>query len=117
MARLMVVPIRNRGHAVLIVTRYADIELIGFVARTALRGFFQDNPSMCNCMSFVELNLPTIEQILLRKTLQDEVSEEQMLCVEITSGRSRQRQGPIGISFCECLHWGSNSALRAVSAA
>ena len=41
---------------------------------------------MCNCMSFVELNLIQVEQILLRKTLQTGAGEGQMPCVEITAG-------------------------------
>jgi hypothetical protein len=85
MARLMVVPIQNRGDAVLIFTRHANIELIGFVTRTTLHGFFKDSASMCDCMYFVERNLPTIEQILLRKSLQEQASEGQTPCVEITA--------------------------------
>ena len=85
MARLMVVSIRNRGDAVLIITRHANIDLIGYVARSVLSNFFPNHPSMCNCMSFVELNLPKIEQILLRTTLKGESSAGQMLCVELTA--------------------------------
>ena len=85
MARLMVVSIQNRGDAVLIVTRHSDVDLIGFVARTVLRGFFQENPSMCKCISFVDLNLTKFVQILLPKTPQLNGGEEQMQCVEITA--------------------------------
>jgi hypothetical protein len=85
MARLIVLPIQDRGDAVVIVTRHTNIELIGFVARNALRAFFSDIPSMCDSMSFVERNLPRIERILLRKSLQEQASEGQIPCVEITA--------------------------------
>jgi hypothetical protein len=85
MARLMVVPIRNRGDSVLIITRHADVELIGFVARTTLRGLLNDNPSMCDCVSFVETSLPMMERILMRKSLQDASGKGETPCVEITA--------------------------------
>jgi hypothetical protein len=85
MARLMVVPIRNRGDSVLIITRHADVELIGFVARSTLHGLLKDNPSMCDCISFVERNLPVMERILMRKALQDASGKGGTPCVEITS--------------------------------
>jgi hypothetical protein len=85
MARLMVVPIRNRGDSVLIITRHADVELIGFVARTTLRGLLKDDPSMCDCISFVERRLPMMERILMRKSLQDASGNGRTPCVEITA--------------------------------
>lgn len=85
MARLMVVPIRNQGDSVLIITRHADVELIGFVARTTLRGLLKDNPSMCDCISFVWESLPMMERILLRKSLQDKNREGEIPCIEITA--------------------------------
>jgi hypothetical protein len=89
MARLMVVPIRNRGDSVLIITRHADVELIGFVARTTLRGLLKDNPSMCDCVSFVERSLPMMERILARKSLQDASGEGETPCIEITAADLR----------------------------
>jgi hypothetical protein len=85
MARLMVVPIRNRGDSVLIITRHADVELIGFVARTTLRSLLKDNPSMCDCISFVERSLPMMEPILMRKSLQDTSGKGETPCAEITA--------------------------------
>ena len=82
----MVVSIRNRGDAVLIVTRHAGTDLMGYVARSVLKGFFWNNPSMCDCISFVDLNLTLVEQIMLRKTFQTGFGEGQMPCVEITEG-------------------------------
>jgi hypothetical protein len=72
MARLMVVPIRNRGDSILIVTHQCGRELTGFITRTTLAAFFRGTPSICDCMSFVEQNLDVIELTLLTHSELDE---------------------------------------------
>jgi hypothetical protein len=81
----MVVPIRNRGEAVLIVTRCAETMLIGYLARTALADFLQRQPSICQCLSFVEHHLSTIERILLHKAGEDVGMAGAIPCIEISA--------------------------------
>jgi hypothetical protein len=83
MARLMIVPIRNRGDSVLILAHHGETTIIGFIAQTTLSTFFRARPSMCECVSFVERNLEHVEAILQRK--QDNDAQHPSQCVEITA--------------------------------
>jgi hypothetical protein len=87
MARLMSVPIRKRGDAVLILSRDAanETELIGFVAASTPSGFFEHKPSMCECISLVEQNLPAIEKFLLAKSGPSRNTDGSTACVEVTA--------------------------------
>jgi hypothetical protein len=85
MARLMIVPIRNRGDSVLILSHHGDTTITGFIAQTTLSAFFRERPSMCECVSFVERNLKPIEAILSRKLEHDSSSGCAPQCVEITN--------------------------------
>jgi hypothetical protein len=88
MARLMVVPIRNRGDSVLIMTRRADVELVGFVARRTLSEIVGQSSSdrslsNCQCISIVKQNLDFIEQVLFQKSRQVKCADGTIPCVEI----------------------------------
>jgi hypothetical protein len=82
MARLFVLAIREKGDGVLIVTHYAGVNLMGFVAKTTLHDFFEHPPSMCECIRFVQTNLQRFEQILLWKSTMDRCAEGTIACVE-----------------------------------
>jgi hypothetical protein len=84
MARLIVLAVREKGDGVLIVTHCAGANLMGFVAKATLDGFFESPPSMCECMRFVQTNLQRFEQILLRKSTTDLCAEGTIACVEAT---------------------------------
>jgi hypothetical protein len=84
MARLIALAIREKGDGVLIVTHCAGVNLMGFVAKTSLHGFFGRSPSMCECIGFVQTNLQRFEQILLRKSTTDPCAEGTIACLEAT---------------------------------
>ena len=91
MARLMVVPIRNRGDSVLILTHRGDVELVGFITRRTLSEILGPSSSdrslsNCQCVSIVERNLGFIERILFQKTQQARSADGSIPCVEICSG-------------------------------
>jgi hypothetical protein len=92
MARLMSIPIRDEGHAVLIVTDHAGVTLIGFVTDTTLGGFFEHPPSAPECLMFVEQHLPSFERILRRKSMAEAYVVAPVACVEI---------GPIDLAGSE----------------
>ena len=83
MARLMAIPIRDDGNAVLIVTNCDGVILMGFVAEKTLGPFFQTPPTMCQCIAFVEQHLPLFERVLLNKTMASACCDESLACVEI----------------------------------
>jgi hypothetical protein len=84
-ALLMIVPLQKHGDSVLVVTRKADTELMGFVAKSTLHKFFRHEPPMCGCVLFVERNLPAIEEILLRKSKHERGTDGLIRCVEVTA--------------------------------
>jgi hypothetical protein len=83
MARLLAVPIRDKGDAVLIVSSSSGAIVFGFVTATTLREHFPHSPTICECMAFVELNLALFEQILLRKSGAEANPFRTLGCVEI----------------------------------
>jgi hypothetical protein len=83
MARLIAIPTRDRGDAVLIVTTREGIILMGFVAATTLRPFFEAPPAMCRCIEFVERHLDSFERVLLRKSKKAAYFEDSLACVEV----------------------------------
>jgi hypothetical protein len=85
MARLMVVPIQDRGDAVLIVSQHAGVTLMGFVVNATLSGVLRRSLSNCECMAIVERHLPRFEAILARKTAEADYIETSIACVEITA--------------------------------
>jgi hypothetical protein len=84
MARLMVVPIRNRGDSVLVLSHRGGTAISGFVAQTTMAAFLRDKPSMCECVSFVKRNLERVEAILQQKQGNEPGGEQPSQCVEIT---------------------------------
>ena len=84
MARLMTIPLPDRGDAVLIVTDQAGVMLMGFVAAATLSEFFAQPLSTPECIVCVEQHLEPLEKILLRKSLSDAYFHEAIECVEIT---------------------------------
>jgi len=83
MARLMAIPTRDRGDAVLIVTTREGVILMGFVAATTLRPFFEAPPAMCRCIEFVERHLDSFERVLLRKSKKAAYLDDSLACVEV----------------------------------
>jgi hypothetical protein len=81
-ARLIPLSIRDKGDSVLIVTHCAGVNLMGFIAKTTLNDFFEQPPSMCECMMFVKKNPQRFEQILLRKSNTDSRADGMIACVE-----------------------------------
>jgi hypothetical protein len=83
MARLMAIPIRDKGDAVLIVTNREGVILMGFVAETTLRQLFELPPTMRQCITFVEQHLESFERVLLRKSMAASYVDGSLACVEI----------------------------------
>lgn len=83
MARLMAIPTRDRGDAVLIVTTREGVILMGFVAATTLRPFFEAPPAMCQCIDLVERHLDSFERVLLRKSKTAAYFDSSLACVEV----------------------------------
>ena len=85
MALLMVVPIRDRGDSVLIVANSSGNTFTGFVAGVSLESYFQQKPSMCECVSFVKSHLASIEKILSKKAKHEPRNDQLTPCIEITT--------------------------------
>jgi hypothetical protein len=83
MTQLMVVPIRDKGDAILIVSLHDGEPLIGYVAKTTLRDYFQRDLTNCHCWLFVRANLQLFEMLLAAKSKRIK-REGSMLCIEIT---------------------------------
>jgi hypothetical protein len=83
MAQLMAIPIRDDGHAVLIITNCEGVILMGFVQQATLGAFFGEPPTMCQCMDFVKAHLAKIERVLLHKSTTGPSCDEAIACVEI----------------------------------
>lgn len=83
MARLIAIPTRDRGDAVLIVTTREGVILMGFVAATTLRPFFEAPPAMCQCIDLVERHLELFERVLLRKSKKAAYFDNSLACVEV----------------------------------
>lgn len=83
MARLMAIPTRGRGDAVLIVTTREGVVLMGFVAATTLRPFFEAPPAMCQCIDLVERHLDSFERVLARKSKNAVFLDDSLACVEV----------------------------------
>ena len=83
MARLLAVPIRDRGDSVLIVSNCSGVVLLGFVPETALQPFFETTPSTDECLDFVDRHLAWFEQVLEQKSRDGHFCDEQIVCVEI----------------------------------
>ena len=86
MARLMAIPIRDDGHAVLIVIDQAGVTLMGFIADTTLGGYFGRRLSIPECLALVEQHLPSFEKILLQKSNAASYVETSIACVEVEVG-------------------------------
>jgi hypothetical protein len=83
----MVVPIEDKGDAILIVTRNAGgAALMGFVAASTLGELLEQPLSACECMAVVERHLRSFEHVLLRKSIQQAYVEQSIACVEIETG-------------------------------
>jgi hypothetical protein len=83
MTQLMVVPIRDKGDAILIVSLHDGEPLIGYVAKTTLRDYFQRDLTNCHCWLVVRANLQLFEMLLAAKSKRIK-REGSMLCIEIT---------------------------------
>lgn len=83
MARVMAIPMQDRGQAVLIVTRDGDATVMGFVAVATLCGCVKYPLSTCECVALVERHLPLFETILIRKSADAAFVGPSIACVEI----------------------------------
>lgn len=83
MTQLMVVPIRHRGDAVLIVSVHDGEPLIGYVAKATLRDYFQHDLTNCRGLGIVRANLQLFEMLLAAKSKRIE-RQASMPCIEIT---------------------------------
>jgi hypothetical protein len=83
MARLIAIPTRDRGDAVLIVTTREGVILMGFVAETTLRPLFEAPPAMCQCLDLVERHLDSFERVLARKSKNAAFVDDALACVEV----------------------------------
>jgi hypothetical protein len=97
MARLMAIPIRDETDAVLIVTNLNEATLMGYVTQTALSGLLQNQPTMSECLDFVERHLPTFERILAKKSKREAYAETSIDCVEVNA--DDLAQGNFGIAY------------------
>jgi hypothetical protein len=83
MARVMAIPMKDHGQAVLIVTRDGSATLMGFVAVAALCACVKYPLSTCECVALVERHLTLFETILIRKSSEGAFVGSSIACVEI----------------------------------
>jgi hypothetical protein len=83
MAQLLCIPIRDRGHAVLIISRGGQSILMGFVAQETLAHVVDHEMTSCECVNFVQRHLPLFEGILRRKSESQALADPPLTCVEI----------------------------------
>jgi len=84
MTQLMVVPIRDKGDAVVIVSLHDGEPLIGFVANATLRDYFRRDLANCHGLQIVRCNLQLFEMLLAAKSKRIRRAEGAMPCIEIT---------------------------------
>jgi hypothetical protein len=84
MTQLMVVPIRDKGDAVVIVSLHDGEPLIGYVAKATLKDYFQRDLTNCHGLLLVRSNLQLFEMLLAAKSKRMGRAEGAMPCVEIT---------------------------------
>ncbi len=68
MTQLMVVPIRDKGDAVLIVSLHDGEPLMGYVTTATLEGYFQRPLTGCDAFLLVKCNLQSFETMLATKS-------------------------------------------------
>jgi hypothetical protein len=68
MTQLMVVPIRDKGDAVLIVSLQDGEPVIGYVTNATLRDYFQHDLTNCDGLLLVKSNLQSFETMLAAKS-------------------------------------------------
>jgi hypothetical protein len=84
MARLMVIPLEDKGDAILIVSRHAESAVVGFVCEATIAGLFEHRLSTAECVAFVERHMQTFERILVQKSGEEIFVDDALACVEIT---------------------------------
>jgi hypothetical protein len=84
MTQLMVLPIRDKGDAVLIVSLHDGEPLIGYVAKATLRDYFERDLTNCHGLLAVRSNLEFFEMLLAAKSKRTGRAEGSMPCIEIT---------------------------------
>src|SRR5258708_25530670 len=83
MTQLMIVPIRDKGDAVVIVSLHDGEPLIGYVAKATLQDYFRRDLTNCHGLQVVRSNLQLFEMLLAAKSKRIE-REGSMPCIEIT---------------------------------
>jgi hypothetical protein len=83
MARLMVIPHKQRDHAVLIIARDGDATVMGYVTVSTLGARLKHPLSACEGLTVVERHLPAFEKALIRKSNEMAFVEASIACVEI----------------------------------
>ena len=84
MTQLMVVPIRDEGDAVLIVSLHDGAPLIGYVTRATLEDYFQYELTSCDGFLLVKSNLQSFEIMLAAKSKSSERAPGSIPCIEMT---------------------------------
>ena len=84
MAQLMVVPIKDRGDAVLMIGRYRDNIVIGFVLQKTLVEYWCSAAPILECVSFVERHVPDFEEAIHRISRVTITDSDLIPCVEVT---------------------------------
>jgi hypothetical protein len=87
---LMIVPIRDKGDAVLIISWSGSRSIFGYVTRSTLQAWFDRPLTMCDCRLLVETNLHVIEPILRARSQAEEVAAELIPLIEITDSDLRR---------------------------
>jgi hypothetical protein len=94
MAQLMIVPIHEKGDAVLVITLHESNVLVGYVTMATLRDAFGQSLAVCDGLLLVESNLLALAPILASKS-KDHVPEKGLTpCVEVTFSDIRDISKP-----------------------
>jgi hypothetical protein len=95
MAQLMVVPIHEKGDAVLVITLHESEVLVGYVTMATLRDAFGHSLAVCDGLLLVESNLPALAPILALKSKDHASAKGLTPCVEVTFSDIRDISRPL----------------------
>ena len=81
----MIVPILNKGDAVLIVSGRGTQTIVGYITGSTLERICKRKLPICAWRSIVQSNLPLFEEALFRSFSPCRRADKSMACVEITN--------------------------------
>jgi hypothetical protein len=87
---LMIVPIHDKGDAVLIISWDDDRPMLGYVTRSTLQACVGRPLTMCDCWRLVETRLPHIEPILRARSRAAQNVAERVPLIEVTEADLRR---------------------------